>query len=111
MKKLFMLVSVVCCFLMFSGVFALDKIWYEYAFKMQAVDSQYDSIWIEPTDSKLQVILGSTSTAIVKTNITFIDTSKWYHICVNVDTTQATDTDRIKIWVDGDFTGVKQITR
>ena len=75
----------------------------KYQMLLQAVDSQYDSIWIEPTNNKLQVILGSTSTAIVQTNITFIDTSKWYHICVNVDTTQATDTDRIKIWVDGDL--------
>lgn len=36
------------------------------------------------------------------TNRTFLDTSKWYHILLVVDTTQSTSTDRIKLYVDGD---------
>ena len=36
------------------------------------------------------------------TNRTFEDTSKWYHILLQVDTTQSTSTDRIKLYVDGD---------
>ena len=73
----------------------------KYQLMFQAVDSQYDSIWIEPTNHKLQVILGSTSTAVVTSTRAIRDTSKWYHICVNVDTTQSTASDRIKVWIDG----------
>jgi len=36
------------------------------------------------------------------TNRTFKDTSKFYHILVQVDTTQSTSSDRIKVYVDGD---------
>ena len=36
------------------------------------------------------------------TNRTFEDTSKWYHIVVAIDTTQATASDRVKFYVDGD---------
>ena len=35
------------------------------------------------------------------TNRTFEDTSKWYHILLQVDTTQASSGDRIKLYVDG----------
>ena len=31
----------------------------------------------------------------------FRDTTAWYHLCVAFDTTQATDTNRIKIYVNG----------
>ena len=37
-----------------------------------------------------------------KTNRTFEDSSKFYHILVSVDTTQSTASDRVKIYVDGD---------
>ena len=30
-----------------------------------------------------------------------VDTSKWYNIVLNVDTTQSTDADKIKIYIDG----------
>ena len=36
------------------------------------------------------------------TNRTFEDTSKWYHILLQVDTTQVSSGDRIKLYVDGD---------
>ena len=36
------------------------------------------------------------------TNRTFEDTSKWFHILLQVDTTQSTSTDRIKLYIDGD---------
>ena len=35
------------------------------------------------------------------TNRLFRDTSAWYHIVVAVDTTEATASDRIKIWING----------
>jgi hypothetical protein len=31
----------------------------------------------------------------------FIDTSKWYHVVVSVDTTQSVSSDRVKVYVDG----------
>jgi len=37
-----------------------------------------------------------------KTNRTFEDSSKFYHILISVDTTQSTASDRVKIYVDGD---------
>ena len=73
----------------------------KYHILLQAVSGSYDTIWVEPTNDKLQVVLGSTSTAVVSSTRSLRDISKWYHICVNVDTTQATASDRIKIWIDG----------
>ena len=37
----------------------------------------------------------------IGTNRLFRDTSAWYHMVVAVDTTQATDTNRVKIYVNG----------
>jgi len=42
------------------------------------------------------------STALdIQTNRKFRDTNAWYHVVFAVDTTQATDTDRLKLWVNG----------
>ena len=38
----------------------------------------------------------------LRTNMKFRDPSAWYHIVVAVDTTQATSTDRVKIYVNGE---------
>ena len=38
----------------------------------------------------------------VKTTRTFEDVSKWYHIVLRVDTTQATASNRVRIYVDGE---------
>ena len=35
-------------------------------------------------------------------NRTFEDTSKWYHIVLRVDTTQSTEANRVRMYVDGD---------
>ena len=37
----------------------------------------------------------------IKTNRLFRDPSAWIHVCVAVDTTQATDTNRIKLYING----------
>ena len=37
----------------------------------------------------------------VVTNRIFRDTNAWYHVVVNLDTSQSTAADRIKIWVNG----------
>ena len=38
----------------------------------------------------------------IKTNRLFRDTSAWYHIVARVDTTQATSSDRVRIYVNGE---------
>ena len=38
-----------------------------------------------------------------RTNRTFEDTSKWYHFLMAVDTTQSTESDRMKMYIDGDL--------
>jgi hypothetical protein len=43
---------------------------------------------------------GSTVTSL-KTNRLFRDVSAWYHVVVAYDTSQSTDTDRIKIYING----------
>jgi hypothetical protein len=44
---------------------------------------------------------GGTNTDQCVTSAVFRDTSAWYHIVLSVDTTQAIDTNRIKIYVNG----------
>ena len=46
--------------------------------------------------------LGVTSNFQVITNPRLRDPSSWYHIVVQLDTTQATDSDRIKIYINGE---------
>ena len=45
------------------------------------------------------VVDGSETT--LRTNRVFRDTNAWYHIVVRWDTTQSTEADRIKLWVNG----------
>jgi hypothetical protein len=59
-------------------------------------------IQIEP-DSRLLVLArsGGSGQISLYTNRLFRDVSAWYHIVVAVDTTQATESDRVKIYVNG----------
>lgn len=54
-------------------------------------------IWIRE-DNKLDTYW---STNLVSTNV-LRDTSAWYHVVAAVDTTQATDTNRVKIYLNGE---------
>jgi len=44
---------------------------------------------------------GGSTTADVKTTRVFEDSSAWYHIVIAFDTTQSTDSDRIKFYING----------
>ena len=46
--------------------------------------------------------VGGGDTAVFVTNNLFRDTSAWYHIVLEVDTTQATSSDRIKFYVNNE---------
>jgi len=70
---------------------------------MSAVSgSDYAQIQFTNTDtlSIYQRDSGSTTMQVVTTRV-FRDTSAWYHIVVALDTTQATASDRVKIYVNG----------
>ena len=49
-----------------------------------------------------QQVDGGSNTDSLITNRTFEDTSKFYHILLAVDTTQATEANRVRMYVDGD---------
>jgi hypothetical protein len=53
-------------------------------------------------NNKLQFILnaGSSSTGLLTTSV-YTDTTAWYHIVANIDTTQATAANRISLYVNG----------
>ena len=46
---------------------------------------------------------GSSYNSLIETKAGFRDTSKWYHVVFSMDTTQSTDSDRFKIYVDGNL--------
>ena len=51
---------------------------------------------------QVQARLGSSTTRFFRTNRSFKDTSKFYHILLKIDTTDATESNRVRLYVDGD---------
>jgi len=64
---------------------------------LSAGASVSDQIYFQNSTDKLIVYLGGAQT----TTQVFRDPSSWYHIVIAVDTTQATNTNRLKIYVNG----------
>ena len=56
-------------------------------------------IWFTTTDT-LAISINS-GIYYLQTNAVFRDVSAWYHLVVNIDTTQATSSNRMKIYVNG----------
>ena len=52
------------------------------------------------TDNSLQYYLHNTNVSL-RTNRLFRDVNAWYHIVITVDTTQSTEADRIKMYING----------
>ena len=52
-------------------------------------------------DNKIAFFVNGSINGLVQTQAVFRDPSAWYHIVLVVDTTQATDTNRVKIYVNG----------
>ncbi len=50
---------------------------------------------------KIESLSGGSNALIVSTSAVYRDSSAWYHIVVAIDTTQATATNRVKIYVNG----------
>jgi hypothetical protein len=59
-----------------------------------------DSLFFDSND-KLYLFLDNGSPGNLRTNRLFRDTSAWYHIVIAIDTTQSTDTNRVKFYVNG----------
>ena len=66
-------------------------------------DSSYNNGFAVKFNSsdQLRVIMQDSSNYEKKPNRVFRDLSAWYHLVIQVDTTQSTATDRVKIWVNG----------
>jgi hypothetical protein len=60
--------------------------------------SPYDQLYFDNSD-RLNWWTGDVQTCL--TNAVFRDPSAWYHIILSVDTTQATNADRVKLYVNG----------
>jgi hypothetical protein len=68
-------------------------------FSAGTTSPSYDSFRF--TNDALQFFQGAGATSSVQTTQLFRDPSAWYHIVLAVDTTQATASNRIKIYVNG----------
>ena len=65
-----------------------------------AGDDGRDSLFFSDED-KLYLFLDNGNPGNLRTNRLFRDPSAWYHIVVAIDTTQSTDTNRVKFYVNG----------
>ena len=54
------------------------------------------------SDDKLRIVFGGGNDGTINSSRVFRDTSAWYHIVWRIDTTQATASDRAKLWVNGE---------
>jgi hypothetical protein len=61
----------------------------------------YNFIRLDSDKLRIQLSGGGSNYAI-QTNQVFRDVSSWYHLVLSVDTTQATDTERVKIYINGE---------
>jgi len=64
-------------------------------------NSDWDTLEFSTTDT-IRYYMSGASSAFFVTNQVFRDTSAWYHICLAVDTTQATASNRVKLYVNGE---------
>ncbi len=67
---------------------------------ISAYTSDYDGIHFYNTNA-FRIYFNGTVGGQIITNRLFRDVSAWYHIVVAVDTTQATASDRVKVYVNG----------
>ncbi len=67
----------------------------------RAVGSDANDGAIRFNSDQFQFVNFASNAYNVRTNAVFRDTAAWYHIMVAVDTTQATDSNRVKLYVNG----------
>ena len=72
----------------------------QYSVMLNAGSSR-DCLRFRGDNDRLHFFTGEATTGGLATNRVFRDTSGYYHIVLAVDTTQATDTNRVKLYVNG----------
>jgi hypothetical protein len=78
----------------------LDTTYNKYFFSAKPSVSVRDGLYFG-TNQTLSVFANDGSSALLVTTQVFRDPAAWYHIVVAVDTTQATNTNRVKVYVNG----------
>ena len=71
-------------------------------FTSRSDNSNYDTIRLESGKLHIFSLVSSSFSYQVKTNRELRDMHGWYHIVVAVDTTQATESNRVKLYVNGE---------
>ena len=79
------------------GILGTDQ----YLFSSKVSTHQADLCFKDDDTLRFRLIYGGTVYGNLRTNAVFRDVSAWYHIVVNMDTTQSTDTNRNKMYVNG----------
>ena len=76
---------------------------FDYYIAEASTNSSTDRTPISFNGGKLQIrhIDGSATQFTIETTQVFRDPSSWYHFVIAVDTTQATSTNRVKVYVNG----------
>ena len=64
-------------------------------------DNNRDSFGFSPDAFQIFNVIGGTVTVNLTTTAVYRDPSSWYHFVISVDTTQATASNRVKIYVNG----------
>src|SRR6056300_1576536 len=70
-------------------------------FNSNTTGTTHDSLAFSSSDTLSFFSYSGSFQCYLVTNRVFRDTSAWYHIIIKVDTTQATSSDRVKIYVNG----------
>lgn len=66
-----------------------------------AAGATYLTVGFDSADDFRMQSNSETAYPLYKTNALFRDASAWYHCVVSLDMTQATSTDRLKVWING----------
>jgi|10_taG_2_1085330.scaffolds.fasta_scaffold22328_4 hypothetical protein len=73
----------------------------QYFLSQSSATNSYLAIYNQSSEIRVYEEASNSQTLYFRTNRLLRDFSSWYHLCVAVDTTQATDTNRIKIYING----------
>ena len=61
----------------------------------------YTNLCFSASDNRIRVVDNQTSYPALETNAKYRDLSAWYHIVFAVDTTQTTNSNKLKVYVNG----------
>ena len=61
-----------------------------------------DAFRFDSGTDELRIFLNETTNGNIYSNAKYRDYSGWYHVVAAVDTTQATASDRVKVWINGE---------